>query len=443
MIIKLIIVLLLILLTAFFVSAEFAIVRARKARLEALKDKGNIKAKQGLFVLGKLDSYLSACQLGITMASLGIGWLGEPVVEELIKPIFGLIPYLNAISLTLSGILSFLFITLFHVVFGELAPKSIAIQKAETLLMYSAQPLIWFNRLAFPFIWILNGSASFISRLIGIRPMSENEDVHTEEELRLLLSESFQSGEINQSEYRYVSRIFDFDDRVAREIMVPRTEVVCLFMDRPLEENKEMMKNATYTRYPVAKGDKDHIIGVINIKELYYSSDRFEKDGDPRLLAHIRPIIHVHETIPIKQLLLIMQKKREHMAILVDEYGGTSGIVTVEDILEEIVGEIRDEFDEDERATIEKMDEGTYIVEGKALITDINRYFNREIEHEDIDTVAGLLYTDNPDLDLTKSILIENLEIKVHELEGSWIKSVLVKDYDELKQENEHEEEVR
>jgi CBS domain containing-hemolysin-like protein len=442
MIIKLIVVLLLVFLTAFFVGAEFAIVRTRKARLEALKDKGNIKAKQGLYVLEHLDSYLSACQLGITMASLGIGWLGEPVVEELIEPLFGLIPYIKAISITLSGVLSFLFITLFHVVLGELAPKSIAIQKSETVLMYSAQPLIWFNRLAYPFIWILNGSASFISRLIGVRPMGENEDVHTEEELRLLLSESFQSGEINQSEYRYVSRIFDFDDRVAREIMVPRTEVVCIFLDRPLEEIKEMMKNATYTRYPVAKGDKDHIIGVINIKELYYSSDRFEKDGDPRLKAHIRPIIHVHETIPIKQLLLIMQKKREHMAILVDEYGGTSGLVTVEDILEEIVGEIRDEFDEDERAIIEKVDVGTYIIEGKPLISDINRYFDREIEHEDIDTIAGLIYSDNPDLDLTKTLKVEQLEIKVQELDGSWIRSVLVKDINELEKDHEREEEV-
>lgn len=443
MIIKLLIVLLLVFLTAFFVSAEFAIVRARKARLEALKDKGNVRAKQGLYVLENLDGYLSACQLGITMASLGIGWLGEPVVEELIAPLFGLIPYLKAISFTLSGILSFLFITLFHVVFGELAPKSIAIQKAEVILMNSAQPLIWFNRLAYPFIWILNVSASLISRLIGIRPMSENEDVHTEEELRLLLSESFQSGEINQSEYRYVTRIFDFDDRVAREIMVPRTEIVCLFLDRPLEENKEMMKNATFTRYPVAKGDKDHIVGVINIKELYYSSDRFEKEGDPRLLTHIRPIIHVHETIPIKQLLLIMQKKREHMAILVDEYGGTSGLVTVEDILEEIVGEIRDEFDQDERASIEKVETGLYVIEGKALITDINRFFKRDIEHEDIDTIAGLLYTYNPDLELTKTLQVENLEIKVHELEGSWIKSVMVKDLEELKKENEDENEAQ
>ncbi len=437
MLIKLVIVILLILITAFFVAAEFAIVRARRARLEAFSHSGNKRAKNGLIILSELDAYLSACQLGITMASLGIGWLGEPVVEHLLEPLFGFIPNSEAIAITISGFLAFLVITLIHVVFGELAPKSIAIQKAEKILMVTAKPLIWFSRISFPFIWLLNKSAGLVSRLFGFKPMGEGEDVHTEEELRLLLSESYQSGEINQSEYRYVNRIFDFDDRVAREIMVPRTEVVCLFLDRSLEENKAVMKDATYTRYPVAKEDKDHILGVVNIKELYYSSDRFESQEDPRIENHIRPIIHVHETIPIKQLLLIMQREREHMAILVDEYGGTSGIVTVEDILEEIVGEIRDEFDEDERAGIEQIAPGEYIVEGKTLITDINRRFFTKIENEDIDTIAGLFLADNPDLELHKTVQVEHLEIKVHELEGSWIKSVELRDLNERDEQSE------
>ncbi|WEG11770.1 hemolysin family protein [Pullulanibacillus sp. KACC 23026] len=436
MLLKLICVLILIFFTAFFVAAEFAIVRVRKSRVEALSEKGEKKAKDGLRVLKEMDAYLSSCQLGITMASLGIGWLGEPVVEGLLEPLLHTLPFSSTLSFTISGILAFLIITLFHVVFGELAPKSMAIQKAEVILMWSAKPLIWFSRIAFPFIWLLNRSANAVSRLFGIKPMGEAEEVHTEEELRLLLSESYQSGEINQAEYRYVNRIFDFDDRVAREIMVPRTELICLFVDRSLEENKDEMKRHTYTRYPIAKGDKDHIVGVINIKELYYSSERFDSITDPRLEAHIRPILRVHETMPIKQLLLIMQKKREHMAILVDEYGGTSGMVTVEDILEEIVGEIRDEFDEDERATIEQIGPGRYLVDGKTLTTDINRQFHTHIEHEDIDTIAGLILADNPDLMLNEVVQVEHLEIKVHELEGSWIKSVEIYDLDEAEQSN-------
>lgn len=430
MLIKLLFVLILIFLTAFFVAAEFAIVRVRKARIETLSEKGDRRAQDGLHVLRDLDSYLSTCQLGITMASLGIGWLGEPAVEHLLEPLLGSLFNNGAFAFTVSGVLAFFVITLFHVVFGELAPKSIAIQKAELILMMSSKTLIGFSRVLFPFIWILNTSAALVSRAFGVRPMGEGEDVHTEEELRLLLSESYQSGEINQSEYRYVNRIFDFDDRVAREIMVPRTETICIYIDRSLEENKKWMMEHTFTRYPVAKEDKDHIIGVINIKELYYSSDRFESLHDPRLEKHIRPVLHVHETIPIKQLLLIMQKKREHMAILVDEYGGTSGIVTVEDILEEIVGEIRDEFDEDERAMIEKVGEGQYIVDGKTLTSDINRYFHTHIEHEDIDTIAGLILSDNPELELQRTVQVEHIEIKVHELEGSWIRTVEIRDLD-------------
>nr|WP_239540876.1 hemolysin family protein [Pullulanibacillus pueri] len=423
-----IILILLILLTAFFVAAEFAIVRARKLRIELLADQGNKKAIAAKKVIHQLDEYLSACQLGITMTSLGIGWLGEPTIGHMIEDLFGVFSFSGTLSVTISVILSFLFVTIFHVVLGELAPKTFAIQKAEAIVMMAAQPLIVFNIIAYPFIWILNGSANAIARLFGAKPMSESETIHTEEELRQILSESYKSGEINQSEYKYVNRIFEFDNRTAREIMIPRTETVCLYLEESLEANREIMAESTFTRYPVAENDKDNIIGLINIKELYYS--RFMADNKDDIKQHIRPILHVFETIPIKQLLVKMQKERVHMAVLMDEYGGTSGIVTVEDILEEIVGEIRDEFDTDERPMIDEVEEGTYLVDGKTLLSEINRFFNQELEHDDIDTIGGLILAKYPNISEGMELHLGTLNVQIAELSGTQIKKVKIKGAD-------------
>jgi Hemolysins and related proteins containing CBS domains len=225
--------------------------------------------------------------------------------------------------------------------------------------MTLSRPLILFYKIMFPFIETLNGSALFIVRLFGLHAASEHEMAHTEEELRIILSESLKSGEINQSEYKYVNKIFEFDNRIAKEIMVPRTEMVTVALEDSFEENLEIMRSERYTRYPIEHEDKDNIAGLVNIKEvldaLYMS-----KDG-VLLKNYIRPVIKVIETIPIQDLLLRMQKDRIHMAILVDEYGGTAGLVTVEDILEEIVGEIRDEFDVDELPNVQKKSEHHYI----------------------------------------------------------------------------------
>ena len=224
--------------------------------------------------------------------------------------------------------IAFAFVTFIHVVVGELAPKTIAIQKAEAVTLYFAKPIIWFYRIMYPFIWFLNGSARVLVGIFGLKPASEHEVAHSEEELRILLSESYKSGEINKSELKYVNNIFEFDERIAKEIMVPRTEIATISVDSTFEDVLRTIKNESYTRYPVVDGDKDNIIGFINAKEFLTSHiSQHHKKLD--IHSFINPIIRVIETIPIHDLLVKMQKERVHIAILMDEYGGTSGLVTV------------------------------------------------------------------------------------------------------------------
>ncbi|MGG4489942.1 hemolysin family protein [Metabacillus idriensis] len=422
---NLLLVALLIAATGFFVAAEFAIVKVRSSRIDQLVGEGNKNAIAAKKVTGSLDEYLSACQLGITITALGLGWLGEPTIEHLLHPLFdswGLNPSLSGI---LSFVLAFIAITYLHVVIGELAPKTLAIQKAEWVTMTLSRPLIFFYKMMYPFIKTLNGSALFIVRLFGLHAASEHEMAHTEEELRIILSESLKSGEINQSEYKYVNKIFEFDNRIAKEIMVPRTEMITVALEDSFEENLEIMRSERYTRYPLEHEDKDNIVGLVNIKEvldaLYMS-----KEG-VLLKNYIRPVIKVIETIPIQDLLLRMQKDRIHMAILVDEYGGTAGLVTVEDILEEIVGEIRDEFDVDELPNVQKKSEYHYIFDGKALIEEVNDLLQLEIDSEDVDTIGGWVLTEKIDVVKGDKIMSDGYEFTVTDMEGHHIKTLEAK----------------
>lgn len=350
-ILNLILVILLIAATAFFVVAEFAIVKIRGTKIDQLVESGDKRAIAAKRVVTNLDEYLSACQLGITITALGLGWLGESTFEQIIHPLFELFGLPESVLRVASVVAAFIIITFLHVVVGELAPKTIAIQKAEAVSLWTAKPLILFYKIMFPFIKLLNGSARLLTKLFGFHSVKEHEVAISEEELRLMLSESYKKGEINQSEYKYVNKIFEFDNRLAREIMVPRTEMATLLADQSIKEAIETVINERYTRYPVIKDDKDHIIGIVNSKDLFKS---YFLDETIPLTDLMRPVIRVIENIPIQELLIRMQKERIHMAILVDEYGGTAGLVTVEDILEEIVGEIRDEFDQDEMPHIIK-----------------------------------------------------------------------------------------
>jgi CBS domain containing-hemolysin-like protein len=426
-ILNLILVAVLIALTGFFVAAEFAMVKVRGSRIDQLVAEGRRGSHAAKKLVSNLDEYLSACQLGITMTALGLGWLGEPTVHHMLEPLFKDLNFSDAVAGTVSFIIAFSLITFLHVVVGELAPKTVAIQKAEQVTLLFAKPLILFYKIAYPFIWILNGSARVLVGMFGFKPASEHEVAHSEEELRLILTDSFESGEINQAEYKYVENIFEFDNRIAKEIMVPRTEIVGLYVEDSFEQHKVIIGNERYTRYPVFGEDKDDIIGMVNVKDFFIRYMSEDGTHTRSIRDFTRPVIEVMETIAIHDLLLLMQKKRIPMAVLYDEYGGTAGLVTLEDILEEIVGEIRDEYDDDERPPIQHINDEHKIVDGKVLIEEVNDLFGLDITDEIVDTIGGWILTQNHEIQEGHAVEAGGYEFKVLEKDAHQIKRVEIR----------------
>jgi CBS domain containing-hemolysin-like protein len=413
-------------LTAFFVASEFAIVKVRSSRIDQLVAEGDQTAIAAKRVISHLDEYLSACQLGITITALGLGWLGEPTIETLLHPVFEHIDLNPSITSIISFGLAFSVITFLHVVVGELAPKTFAIQKAEEITLLFARPLIWFYRIAYPFIWTLNSSARMFTGLFGLKPASEHEIAHSEEELRIILSDSYKSGEINSSEFKYVNKIFEFDERIAKEIMVPRTNIVTLSAESTIDEVLAVIKEERYTRYPVVDGDKDNILGIVNVKELLTTLVNHESEHE-NIKSFIKPVIRVIETIPIQALLVKLQKEQSPMAVLLDEYGGTAGLVTVEDIIEEIVGEIRDEFDIDEIPEVQQVKEDHYIFDAVMLIEDVNDLLGISIEEEEVDTIGGWFLTQKYEVKPEDKIEEQGYCFKVKDIEGHHIQYLEVR----------------
>lgn len=412
----------LIALTAFFVASEFAIVKVRSTRIDQLVAEGNKNALNAKKLVSNLDEYLSACQLGITITALGLGWLGEPTIEAILHPAFHYFELPDSVSSLLSFIIAFSLVTFIHVVVGELTPKTFAIQRAEQITLAVARPLILFDKIMYPVIHGMNGSARFLAtKVFGLEAVSESEVAHSEEELRMILSESFKGGEINQAEYKYVNKIFEFDDRIAKEIMVPRTEIISIDKDLTLNEVFELIGVEQYTRYPVTDGDKDHIIGLVNMKNLLTAYIKNPENAHTPVSDYMQPIIRVIENMPIADLLLKIQRERIHMAILMDEYGGTSGLVTIEDIIEEIVGDIRDEFDTDELPEVQKIAENHYIVDAKMLIENVNDLLGIDIDEEDIDTIGGWFMTQSYDAIEGEKITEQGYEFMVKEIDGHHI----------------------
>ncbi|MFB1081472.1 hemolysin family protein [Jeotgalibacillus sp. JSM ZJ347] len=414
---NLILVVVLLACTAFFVVSEFSIVKVRSTRIDQLLEEGHPKAANAKKVTDNLDEYLSACQLGITVSALALGWIGGPTIAYMLAPLF------SGLDLSwtpvLSFILAFSLITFLHVVVGELSPKIIAIQQAEKITLMFAAPLIWFYRILYPFIRFLNGSARLLTGMFGLKHSSANDAAHSEEELRMILSESLKSGEINQSEYKFVNKIFEFDERVAKEIMVPRTEIASVDSGLTLLEVFEVMKEEQYTRYPVTEdGDRDNIIGMINMKELMTSFIENQENGKRPISEFKHPIIQVIDSIPIHELLHKFQRDRMHMGILLDEYGGTSGLVTMEDIIEEIVGEIQDEFDADEIPDVQQIHENHYILDSKVLVQSVNELLDIDIDEEDVDTIGGWFMTRNFNAEVGDEIYEQGYVFRVNDVEG-------------------------
>jgi len=414
-------------LTGFFVATEFAIVKVRSSKIDQLVAEGKKGAISAKKVITHLDEYLSACQLGITVTAMGLGVLGEPTVQRLLSPIFMRLDLNESLTHLLSFGIAFIVMTYLHVVVGELAPKTFSIQKAEAVTLLFSAPIIWFYKILYPFIWILNGSARLLVGLFGLKPASEHELAHSEEELRLLLAESYKSGAINQSELKYVNNIFEFDERLAKEIMIPRTEIITISEDDTIDSFLVMAASEQYTRYPVTfNGNKDQIVGIVNIKEVL-SDVAFDNTLRGNLVSpYVKPVIQVIESYSINKLLRRMQKERIHMAILLDEYGGTAGLVTVEDILEEIVGEIRDEFDSDEVLDRQKIGESHYIFNGKVLVEDVNTLMGTNIINGEIDTIGGWILSQKIDVKLNEALVYNEFEFIVKELDGRHIQTIEV-----------------
>ncbi|MFC6331047.1 hemolysin family protein [Paenibacillus septentrionalis] len=415
---------LLLVLTAFFVATEFSIIRVRSSRVHQLMDENVKNAKSLEEVTTHLDGYLSACQLGITITALGLGWLGEPTIAKLLHPLFEYISITKEMKDITAFLVAFLLVTYLHVVLGELAPKTIAIVKSEQVALKLSPFIIFFHKIAFPFIWLLNGSANALVGMFGYKYESETE-AHSEEEIKLILNDSYESGKINSSELGYMNRIFEFDTRLARDIMVPRTDMVCIYVENSRQENIDTIMQERYTRFPVAHGHKDNIIGILNTKSyLFHVMGKDESEGEQDVRSLMQPVIAVPDTIPIRKLLTKMQGEQLHMAILLDEYGGTSGLITIEDIIEEIVGEIRDEFDTDEKMEIDRIDEWRFLVEGRALISDVNEMTGLELEGGETHTIGGWLYQLQPNLEQDVEWAYDSATFIIRERDENRIRSI-------------------
>lgn len=377
----------LIFMNGFFVAAEFACVKIRASRVDTLVAEGNGRAKYVKELIEHLDASLSVTQLGITLASLALGWVGEPFVATLILPVTRFFGLDDVLGHTISVIVGFSIITAMHIILGELTPKSMAIQDVEKIALFVALPLLLFGKIMRPFVWLLNTLANSVIHFLGFRGATESDEAHTEEEIRLLVEESHRQGLIDDTEVDFVDNVFDFTELTVREIMVPRTDMVCIYLGDPFEKNLAVIMEEQLTRYPICREDKDHIIGFLHVKDLL-----------PYLSAGKRPILRklrrkalvVPESMDVSVLLKTMQEEKSQLAVVVDEYGGTAGMVTIEDIVEEIVGDIQDEFDE-ERPMAEYRGNNVYSVDAKMLLEELDDMLGITIEEDDVDSVGGWL----------------------------------------------------
>jgi CBS domain containing-hemolysin-like protein len=380
---------LLVLLNGFFVAAEFAFVKVRISQIDIKAQSGNRLAKLVQRMLQDLNFYLSATQLGITLASLALGWIGESVVAEVVMALihqFGITLSPNVVH-QISLVTSFSIITVLHIVLGEQAPKVLAIQKPENTTMAIAVPLWAFAKATLPFIWVLNKLSNMVAGLFGGQ-VTHGPEAHSADELRLLLDQSKQSGEIQDSEHELIENVFQFNDRMVKQIMVPRTKLSAIDIETPQDSILEIVYNEGYSRIPIFEENIDNIVGILYVKDLLQIIRR----NEPIILSKImRPAYFVPETKKINRLLRQFQRKHTHMAIVSDEFGGVSGIVTIEDIMEELVGEIQDEYD-NEVPVVEKISETDYRVNTSTPISDANEYLPYPLpEGDDYETVGGLL----------------------------------------------------
>jgi putative hemolysin len=379
---QIIAVLAIVLANAFFVAAEYALVTARRSRLLELAHDGNRRAKIALRIMDSPVRFIGTVQLGITVFSILLGAVGEPLVEHWIdEPL---------LSHTVAFFVAFTFVTYLHVTLGELVPKAIALQKAEATALWVALPIEAVYLLTYPLVWFLQVSANLFTRLFGITPAPAGVIAHTSEDIRMIVAEAEETGVIEEAEEEMLYKVFDFADKEVSDVMVPRPEVVALSIDLPPEQALEAVMDAPYTRYPVYRGDVDEIVGILHVRDLFHAL-RDRGMEQVQIESIVRPAHIVPETKDLGALLAEFRRKNQHMAIVVDEYGGMEGIVTLEDLLEEIVGEIEDEFDLPDES-VEQVDDDTIRIDGTFPIDDFNERFQTELPAEDYHTLAGFVF---------------------------------------------------
>ena len=421
------IVFLLLFVNGFFVAAEFAIVRSRRTKIEQLTKDGNVDAKLALKALEDMNFFIAAVQVGVTIASIGIGWFGSPTVERMLSPVLGNLPtgYIY-LAQTITAIVAFLIITFMHVVIGEQVPKCIALQYPERISLYVAKPMNLFMTISKPFVWILNWACNAILKMFKV-PISTARVVHTLEDLDLLVDTSYDEGVLNETEKDMIHNVFNFSDLTAREVMIPRTDMVCVPIDMSFEEVNKVASENQYTRYPVYEGDIDHITGMIHVKDLYLLA--LEEKEKP--ISKIqRNIMLVPETITMDNLVREFKKNKSQMAIVVDEFGGTSGIITLEDVMEEIFGDVQDEFDEETEFDIKELKPNQYLANGMMRLDEFAQHFDipeENMEDEDVDTIAGLVVKELGRLaQLDDVVNYDGFTFTVKEIDGARITKLLI-----------------
>jgi CBS domain containing-hemolysin-like protein len=388
-ILRLVSVILLVLANGFFVSAEFALVSVRRTRIAELVAQGNRNAKWVQKALENPDQVIAATQLGITLASLGLGWIGEPAFATLLEPLVNIFPanIQSDVSHSIAAGLSFAIITFLHVVVGELAPKSIALQNNEKTSLIVARPTIWTEWIFKPAIWLLNGTGNFLLKFIGIEPASGHELVHSIEELKMLVTASTEVGVVETDEGEMLHAIFDFGELLVRQVMIPRTEIMGFEANLTLHESIEIAIKSTFTKFPVYDDVLDNIIGVVHIKDLLRAElDPNKKNYLARDLT--REALFVPETVHVRSVLQLFRARRQHIAIVMDEFGGTAGLVTLEDLMEEIVGEVSDPFDAIQ-PEIQIHQDGSATIDGLALMEEVNEALELKLFDPHYDTIAG------------------------------------------------------
>ena len=423
---NLIFIFLLVFANGFFVAAEFAIVKVRITQISEQVKRGRRVATLAHHILEHLDSYLSACQLGITFTSLGLGWVGEPMLAEMFRQPFMAMGIMSDQILHLvSFILGFGLLTFLHIVLGEQAPKMLAIQKAETATLLVSFPLQLFYRIFKPAIWVLNKSSNGVLKLLGFNPVSPNELVHSAEELEMMVDEGARTGVLTKTEQELISSIFEFSNTTAKEIMIPRTDVIAIKFDTPREKLIQIVTEEGYSRMPVYKDSIDNIVGLIYTKDLI---SLLEHRDLIVLQDIIRPPYFVPDAIKISKLMKELQERKMHMAVVIDEFGGTQGIVTMEDILEEIVGEIHDEYDEVLK-DVEQSTDGVALVNARMNIKDFNEKFEVEIPDDpEYETMNGFLSKITGHIpELNEEISYNNLQFTVVKKSQRRIRQMRVK----------------